>query len=81
MRLLNLLIALGLCLFLIFVFSGASAFSLAAFNPLEAIYGVAFTFAFGFGVPEWLAFALAVGLIFGLPLALWLGLNRWFGRG
>lgn len=81
MRLFSLLLSLGLFFFLVFAFSGSGGgFSLAMLDPLTSINNLAFALAFGFGVPEWLSFMVSGLIIFGLPLALWFGLNRWLSR-
>ncbi|MBP6861720.1 MAG: hypothetical protein KBC57_05120 [Neisseriaceae bacterium] len=81
MRLLSLLLSLGLFFLLVFAFSGTGeGFNLAALDPLTSLNNLAFGFAFGLGVPEWLSFIVSGLIIFGLPLALWFGLNRWLSR-
>ncbi|WP_218698457.1 hypothetical protein [Acinetobacter harbinensis] len=63
-------IALISFLFFSYFFSGSGdGFSLSKLNPVEALegIGIAFTFAFGFGVPIWLSYIFSILIFLGIP--------------
>lgn len=63
----------GLIAFFVFsslsyLFAGAGGFSLPDFNPVEALEGIAFLFAYGFGIPIWLSYIFSILILFGIPV-------------
>lgn len=50
-----------------YFFSGSEGeFRLSKLNPIEALEGIAFLFAFGFGVPTWLSYIFSILILFGI---------------
>ncbi|MFZ0022172.1 hypothetical protein [Acinetobacter sp.] len=59
-------------LFFSYFFSGSGeGFRLSAVNPVEALEGLAFTFGFGFGMPIWLSYIIAVLTLIGIPILIY----------
>jgi len=55
-----------------YFFSGSGdGFRLSELNPIEALEGIAFTFAFGFGVPIWLSYILSILILLGIPVLIY----------
>ena len=65
-------IALIPFLFFSYFFSGdGESFRLSALKPIEAFQGIAFTLAFGFGVPIYLSYILSILILLGIPILIY----------
>ncbi|MEM9424558.1 MAG: hypothetical protein AAF975_07215 [Spirochaetota bacterium] len=53
--------------------NGFSPLTVQDFNPKELIEGFAFGLAFGWGIPEIIAYILAIFFILGIPIILGIG--------
>lgn len=62
------LVAFIVFLSLSYLFAGGDGFGLAELNPLEVLEGIAFLFAYGFGVPIWLSYIFSILILFGIPI-------------
>lgn len=70
-------IALLCLLFFCYFFSGVGGeLSLAEFNPINAINGLAFGFAFALGLPIWLSYIFSILILFGIPALVYWGVYR-----
>lgn len=66
------LIAFLSFLSLSYLFSGVGGeFDLAKLNPIEALEGIAFTFAFGFGLPILLSYIISILMLLSIPILIY----------
>lgn len=70
--------AFAFFIFLLFchIFSGNSEFTMSSLNPITALEGLVFSFAFGTGLPIWLAYVVSILIFLGVPLSVYLLASR-----